>query len=206
MPHGAVTWTIAARHLWTTMTFRKHARRCGLTLAALIVCGGGYLGALQLTENFHEIVPGKFYRSAQPSAAALARYVKDYGIKTVINLRGANPDNGWYQSEITASKALGITHIDFRMSSRKQLTAEESHALVEVMRSAPGPILVHCQAGADRTGLASVMYLQQIAGVDEETAEWQLSPIYGHINLPFLSAYAMDDTWEAFEKLIGLPS
>ncbi|MGE7368034.1 dual specificity protein phosphatase family protein [Neorhizobium sp. NPDC001467] len=188
------------------MTFRTYACRCGLALATLLMCGGGYLGALQLTENFHEIIPGKFYRSAQPSPEALARYAKQYGIKTVINLRGANPTSDWYQAEIAESEALGLTHIDFRMSSRKQLTAEQSRALVQVMRSAPGPILVHCQAGADRTGLASVMYLQQIAGVDEETAEWQLSPIYGHISLPFLSAYAMDDTWEAFEKLIGLPS
>ena len=96
--------------------------------------------------------------------------------------------------------------VDFHMSARRMLTVEQSRQLIALMRNAPGPILIHCSAGADRTGLASVMYMQQIAGVDEETAEWQLSPLYGHLNLPFLSVYAMDDTWESFEKAIGLDS
>jgi protein tyrosine/serine phosphatase len=78
--------------------------------------------------------------------------------------------------------------------------------LIALMRDAPKPILIHCLAGADRTGLASVIYLQQIAHIDEDTAEWQLSPIYGHLNLPFLKAYAMDETWAGLEQLLGIES
>lgn len=173
---------------------------------ALLLMGGIYLGILQVTGNFHEVVKGQFYRSAQLSPQKLTGYIERYGIRTVINLRGASPGKDWYDGEVAATRASGVTHLDFRMSAGKPLTQEESLALVKLMREAEGPILVHCMGGADRTGLASVMYLQQVAGVDEETAEWQLSPLYGHINLPFLRAYAMDDTWETFEKLIGLSS
>jgi len=174
-------------------------------LSALILLGV-YLGALQLTGNFHEVIPGRFYRSAQLSSTDLGKYIDRYGIKTVINLRGSAVGRPWYDDEVASTQQHGAIHIDFRMSAGRQLTSEQSLHLIELMRNAPGPVLVHCQAGADRTGLASVMYLQQVAGVDEETAEWQLSPLYGHVGLPFLYAYPMDETWEAFEKFIGLPS
>lgn len=40
--------------------------------------------------NFHAVIPGEVYRSAQPLGAALARYRNEYGIRTVLNLRGSN--------------------------------------------------------------------------------------------------------------------
>lgn len=185
---------------------RRALRRLGISIIACMVLAGGYLAALRMTGNFHEVIPGRYYRSAQLSASSLGSYIDRYGIKTVINLRGAAPGRPWYDAEIAAARTHGANHVDFAMSAKRGLSAAESFALVELLRNADGPVLVHCLGGADRTGLATVMYLQQIAGVDEETAEWQLSPIYGHLNLPFLGVYAMDDTWETFEKLIGLPS
>ncbi|HVK92354.1 MAG TPA: dual specificity protein phosphatase family protein [Mycoplana sp.] len=179
--------------------------RAGVLAGVLLLSTGLYLAYLHVTGNFHEVIPGELYRSAQPSAAQLDDYVRRYGIKTVLNLRGPS-DRDWYRQEIAESRRLGIRHVDFRMSAQRLLTTEQSAALIAIMRDAPKPILVHCQAGADRSGLASVIYLQQIAKVDEETAEWQLSLIYGHIGLPFLGAYAMDATWEGLEKLFGLPS
>jgi protein tyrosine/serine phosphatase len=61
---------------------------------------------------------------------------------------------------------------------------------------------------ADRTGLASMLYLQQFAGIDEETSERQLSARYGHIGIPYISAaFAMDESWEELEKVVfGLTS
>ena len=177
----------------------------GLCLAAGLAIGG-YVGILQLTGNFHEVIAGELYRSAQPTAVALENYIQSYGIKTVVNLRGQSPRD-WYRDETAVTDRMGVTHLDFKMSAGRELTPEESFQLISLLRDAPKPILIHCQGGSDRTGLASVMYLQQIAKVDEETAEWQLSLVYGHVGLPFLSyAYPMDESWERFEKLIGLPS
>jgi protein tyrosine/serine phosphatase len=180
--------------------------RFGLFLAATGLAYGLYIGVVLLLGNFHEVLPGRFYRSAQLSGVTLGSYIDRYKIKTVINLRGEHVGTPWYDAEAAATAARGTRLVNFPMSALKELKAEEAQQLIAVLKSAEEPVLVHCASGADRPGLASVIFLQQVAGVDEETAEWQLSPIYGHIGLPFLGAYAMDDTWEALEKVIGLDS
>jgi protein tyrosine/serine phosphatase len=180
---------------------KRNAMLAGVAALSL----GVYIGYLHVSGNFHEVIAGELYRSAQPSPGQLSDYISRYDIKTVINLRGPS-NRDWYASEVAVTYKLGVQHRDFPMSAGRQLTAEESQELIALLRSAPKPILIHCLAGADRTGLASVVYLQQIANVDEETAEWQLSPLYGHVALPFSKTWAMDETWEALEKVIGLPS
>lgn len=173
------------------------------SLAALLVA---WLVAVQLSGNFHPVVAGKFYRSAQPSAGDIAAYARDYGIKTIVNLRGKSGER-WYRDEAAAAEKAGIRLIDFSMNASTQLSVERSQQLIGLLREAKGPILVHCKSGSDRTGLVSVIYLQQIASVDEETAEEQLSIRYGHIGIPFLSpTFSMDETWEGLEEVFGLPS
>ena len=168
---------------------------------------GAYLGALQLTGNFHEVLPAELYRSAQPSAADVASYARQYGIKSIVNLRGESSED-WYLREVEAASRGGIAHFDFRLSASKRVSPRQARQLIALLQTAPKPILIHCQAGADRTGLASMLYLQQIAGIDEEIAERQLSVRYGHIGLPYISAaFAMDESWEFFEEvLFGLTS
>ncbi|NTJ10374.1 tyrosine-protein phosphatase [Rhizobium lusitanum] len=167
---------------------------------------GSHLSAIQLTDNFDEVVPGQLYRSAQPSQADIDNYVKHYGIRTMINLRGRS-DALWYKDEIGASQHAGISHIDFALPPFKEVTPAQASRLVAIMRDSPKPILVHCETGADPTGLVSAIYLQQIAGVDEKKAEGQLSILYGHLGIPYLSStYAMDESWEQLEKRFGLKS
>ncbi len=183
----------------------KKWRKWLLVPVAVLAAAGLYLGAVRLSGNFHTVIAGELYRSAQPSNAQLTRYVQENGIRTVLNLRGANTQARWYQDEVATTQALGVTLLDFPMSARHALTGEQAMTLLTIMQDAPKPLLIHCNAGADRTGLAVVMYLNQLAGVDEETAEWALSPIYGHIAIPYLSnAYAMDDTWEFMEQVFGI--
>ncbi len=180
---------------------RKGAAAIGLTALGL----GAYLGFLQLSGNFHTVIAGELYRSAQPSAAQIEDYAQTYGIRTIVNLRGASKDAPWYIDETSTAQRLGIRHIDFRMVASRGLTAEQADQLVALLKDAPKPILIHCQGGADRTGLASVIYSQQIAGIATEKAERQLSLFFGHIGLPHISrAYAMDQTWEMLERHYGL--
>lgn len=171
-------------------------------LSVLFVGGslGAYAGFLQLTGNFHPVIAGELYRSAQPSPAQLARYVQENGIRTVINLRGAEEKAKWYEQEVAEAERLGVEHIDFRMSSSKELSTDKADQLLAIMRAAPKPILIHCTYGADRSGLASVIYSHQIAGISDGVAERQLSFFYGHVSLPYVSAaYAMDRSWEKLE-------
>jgi protein tyrosine/serine phosphatase len=176
-----------------------------MTCLTLAAATGGYLGYLQWSGNFHTVIAGKFYRSAQPSAQQIASYVRANGIRTIINLRGADEGKSWYRDEIETSKALGVNHVDFKMASSKILTPDRAEELLDILRTAQKPIWIHCQSGADRTGLISVMYSNQVAGVAEETAEEQLSIWYGHVGIPFLSkTYAMDESWHMLEKKLNI--
>lgn len=181
------------------------------SLQALLLAGAiGALSALAVQVlditvggNFHTVVDGEVYRSAQPNGTDLAREVAAEGIRSVINLRGDNLGTPWYDAEIAEAKRLGVTHIDFRMSSRHQLSQAEAAALIEVMRTAPKPVLIHCAGGSDRSGLAAALYIAAIAQLGEDAAEEQLSLAYGHISLEQNPAFAMDRTFEALEPWLG---
>lgn len=177
----------------------------GLGLLALVAGYAAYAGILQVTGNFHEVVAGELYRSAQPTAEQIARYKARYGIKTVVNLRGRNAGDEWYRQEIAVSREFGITHIDFRMSAHKVLSKRRAEELVSVLRSARKPVLIHCKGGADRSGLVSALYLA-VTGHDEEEAEAQISPRFGHVGMPFLiKSYAMQESFERLEPWLGFP-
>ncbi|MGY5805935.1 dual specificity protein phosphatase family protein [Rhizobium sp. LEGMi12c] len=174
-----------------------------VTAGAFLVVAGGFYAHMLWTTNFHPVIAGELYRSSQPSATNIAEFQKQYGIKTIINLRGDNSGHHWYDKEVAEAKELNINHIDFHMSSGRELTQAQAAQLVEIMRDAPKPILIHCQAGADRTGLASALYLAAIAKTNEATAEGQMSIIYGHLPFSFTRAYAMNRTFEKLEPWLG---
>ena len=62
-----------------------------------------YQAALRQTGNFHTVVEGQLYRSAQPDRGQLMSYVRRHGIRTVVNLRGAQPGVDWYDEERSAA-------------------------------------------------------------------------------------------------------
>jgi protein tyrosine/serine phosphatase len=171
---------------------------------AFLLVGGIWLGIQQLIGNFHPVVAGELYRAAQLDASQIAGVQKEYGIRTIINLRGASQAD-WYKKEVAESQALGVNHIDFRLSATKELTQTQVEELVALMRDAPKPILVHCRGGADRSGLASALYVAAISKGSEEAAEAQLSPYYGHFPIPFTRFWAMDETFERIEPWLGFP-
>jgi protein tyrosine/serine phosphatase len=99
--------------------------------------------------NLHRISP-TLYRSEQPTALGMKNLEK-LGIRTVINLRAFNDD----QDEVkgTSLRTERVKILTWRI--------DDKH-VIEVMRmlknAENGPFLIHCQHGADRTGLMSAMY------------------------------------------------
>lgn len=188
------------------MMMRGMLFRGVLALVALPCVFLLYIGVLQISGNFHEVIAGQLYRSSQLSRTQLENYVKTNGIKTIINLRGRNDASEWYRDELATAEQLGVQHVDFGMSARKEMTPGRVAQLIQIMRDAPKPILIHCKSGADRTGLASAIYVSRVAGLDEQTAQNQLSIRFGHLGIPYLSsAYAMDRSWEVIETMKSTP-
>ena len=94
----------------------------------------------------------------------VAPLLKQFGIKTIINLRGANPKSSWYEPERQICKNLGISHINSPLHSRRLPEKEALVMLLKAFETASFPILIKCSGGADRTTLASCLYLLKIYG------------------------------------------
>lgn len=178
-------------------------KRRYFAFCALLALGGAYGLQLLITRNFHEVIAGELYRSAQLRPQDIEKYAGAYGIRSIINLRGANPGTGWYDAEVAESARLGIRHIDVPLSSHKIVTRAESLRLIEEMRKAPKPLLIHCEGGANRTSFAAALYLAAIKKRDEFTAELQMSLIYGHFPIWFMGPYAMDRSFDMMEPDFG---
>ena len=174
-----------------------------LSVLAVIV-GGGWAAWLQQNGNLHAVLEGEVYRSAQPSAAQLVERTAAYGFRSVLNLRGPS-DADWYRAERQTAARLTLTHADFAMRDREILTPDRAAALMALMEALPKPVLIHCKAGADRTGLAAALLLAG-AGRGEAEAEAQISFRYGHVPLPVSAAWPMDQSWEAMEPSFGFDS
>lgn len=182
------------------MPLKQNIKRIGAWTLLPLALIAGYFIILELSGNVHAVVAGQVYRSAQLSARQISGLKDKYAIRSIINLRGPNAGKPWYDDEVAAAASLGIEHVDFGMSSRVLFSQREASALVAIIRAAPKPVLIHCQGGADRSGIASALYLRAIAGSSDDAAEEQLSIRFGHIAIPVVSAaYAMDVSWEALE-------
>ena len=98
-------------------------RRLGRALAFLVAATGTVLSVLWYIGvfggNFHAVVPGRVYRSAQLTGHNLDEALQISHAKTVINLRGGSPSDAWYQSELASCRQAGAKHIDITMSARR---------------------------------------------------------------------------------------
>jgi protein tyrosine/serine phosphatase len=129
--------------------------------------------------NLHRI-SDEMYRANQPSPEHIARYAKELGLKTVINLRGRSP-KGYYLLEKEACEANGIALVDFQVFSRDSPTCETVMAARDLFESIAYPALMHCKSGADRAGIMAVLYMHFRQKLPIEQALQQLSLKYLHI-------------------------
>lgn len=154
------------------------------------------LGAVRLAtrNNFHVLIPGEMYRSAQLSAETLKSKVEKHGIKTVISLRRPKPDESWYVNEKQVATELGISHHDIAMDLTFSPRIDHLIELRDLLEEAPRPLLVHCRAGADRTGLAAIIARLLDSESTLEEARAQVGPRYhvfdgDSIGLPMYDGY-----------------
>lgn len=172
-------------------------RVIGPVLIGLLAIGG-YAIYIKAINNFHAIVPGVAYRSAQIDAASIQTYVERHGIRSIVNLRGAHPGDPWYDEEAAAARQHGLALFDFPISGTRLLSDERTRELVAVLEQAPLPVLIHCESGADRSGLAAALFLLANRRANLTVASGQLSLAYGHWPYIFSKTGAMDQSLENF--------
>jgi len=170
----------------------------GVSVGLIAAAIGGYWGLLQYEGNLHAVSAGVLYRSAQLSKSETRWAVREYQIKSVLNLRGAHAGQPWYDDEIAAAGELGLAHFDYPLSSKRFVTSEQIAAILAIVRTAPKPLLIHCKSGADRSGLVAALYRYSETGASAAEADGELSLAYGHFPYLMSRSVAMDNSFWAF--------
>jgi len=128
-------------------------------------------------------------RSAQPGRGDIERLDREYGVKTILSLRdGEDP-------EVTAyAKAHGMDWIALKMKADDPPTPEQQELFFTVVEGRPvdldryrsvirggsrqsgrvvfgRPVLMHCQGGADRSGIMTALFRIEEQGWSIEEAK-----------------------------------
>jgi len=107
----------------------------------------------------HPVIQNTVYRSAQLSGNNLHKNIDTYQFKSIINLRGKDLKENWYQTENNIAQQNNVRLYNVRLSAYKLPVSSEIDVLVNILQTAKKPILLHCQAGVDRSGMASALAL-----------------------------------------------
>jgi len=111
--------------------------------------------------NFHQVSTNLF-RGAQPTAAGM-KELKAMGVKMVINLRSLHSDK---------DELVGVDMKQGRLHMKPWHSEDEDVVgfLKLVTDTNNLPVFVHCQRGADRTGMVCAMYRIAVCGWKKEEA------------------------------------
>ncbi len=171
-----------------------------IILSIALILGTINLFYIFLFGNFHKIDKNA-YRSGQLYTKNLLNKLQKYKIKSIINLRGENTfKSPWYEYEKKIAKELNITLINFKIGSRDYIDFNKSMQLVNILKNAPKPVLIHCRSGADRTSFAAALYEFAIKHKSVQKAKEQLSFYYGHLPYFGSKTIEMDKSFNDFVK------
>jgi len=112
--------------------------------------------------NLFQVAP-RFYRSARLDEEDLPR-LRSLGIRTVVSLRAFHSD-----TRLLGDTGIGAVRVPMLTWS---IDDDEVVRALRAIRTAEtrGPVLLHCQHGADRTGLVTAMYRMVVQGWPREAA------------------------------------
>jgi protein tyrosine/serine phosphatase len=113
--------------------------------------------------NLHR-VEDRFFRSAQPNAQGFKGLAEAHGVRTVVSLRAFNADE-------PLANGLDLRLVRFRIHTWNIKRDHVVSALRTVRTAAKeASVLLHCQHGADRTGLISALYRILYQGWSKDAA------------------------------------
>ncbi len=147
--------------------------------------------------NLHRVSP-ELYRGAQPTAEGMAQ-LRALGVRTVVNLRANHSDTDKLAGTGLRYVAIPVTAVGIGDDD-----------VVRFLRVATDPaaqpVFVHCQHGADRTGLMVAMYRVAVQGWEREAAidEMLHGGFHFHgIYEPVLAGYVRTADLARLQELAG---
>jgi hypothetical protein len=152
----------------------------GVTIALLIFAIPliHYRASFARTKRLREVTPGQFYRSGQMTVEGYQDAVERLKIRTVVNLRDDMPDPDVRQSffdgrtvkESELCRRLGVNWVFIApdLIPKGRIPASRPAAIDKFLEllddKSAYPILVHCNAGLNRTGVIVAVYRMEHDG------------------------------------------
>ncbi len=137
----------------------RPSRIRAVVLAAVLLVGA-LLTWSQLNrypKRFAVVAPGEIYRSGEVRPPHLERLKAELNLKTVLSL--LNPEAPESVAEQEAAERLGIVYLNVPLRGNGASTPPDRDRIREILfDESHRPLLVHCSAGANRTGLTIGMY------------------------------------------------
>lgn len=192
-------------------------RKSLMVLALLMVSISTYARSNELIVNFSKVNDGLF-RGARLTSVEAVQYLKSLNIKNVINLQGGDLDSDigviipWAEpgerpeviaQEKATALSLGLGFLHAPLNSLEAITKDEDKEIDEVLtfmhEPSNQPVFIHCEHGADRTGLLVALYKVKYEGANVQTAraEWIRN---GHNKIHQLFTGKLDDYYFAKVK------
>ncbi len=139
-----------------------------------------------LFDNLGELAPGIAYRSHEPSRALLEFLSERVNLGEILDLqRKPDPD----EKAFIEARSGTYTHV--RMSAARPPTPRKILEMIRVTLRAQEsrrPFLMHCRAGADRTGMMSAAWRMLFQGVKdrerlkrETSYHFHIPPVYPNV-------------------------
>jgi protein tyrosine/serine phosphatase len=154
-------------------------KKIGLLVLALVLIGvGKYVYDMNINHNFETITEGKVYKSGVIPPDEIADYVKEYKIKSIIDLRfpgtGDDVNNPEIPAELTA-EAEAVAKIDgvnYFNNGSDQVPAQKNLDYFFKIMDNPAnyPVLIHCYHGVGRAEMYSAIYRIEYEGWSNEKA------------------------------------
>ena len=186
----------------TEQTHRKALPKKGIILAVVLVGGAIWLWKdviedRVIPKRWGVVEDGIIYRSGQLSSSLVKRVLAEHGIEVIVDLTGVEAGNKDQAAERQAAEELGIEVKRFPLHGDG--TGDIAHyidalsAVVEA-RDNGTPVLIHCAAGAQRTGGAVAFYRLLIerkspSVVLKEMARYDWNPRKDTILLDYLDEH-----------------
>lgn len=154
------------------MRRRKHIALAGVLAAVLTAAGYGYYFRHTCLPNFRTVRKHVLYRSGQPRGPGL-HALRLWGIRTVINLRGADADGVKEEAAFTAEHGMSFRLIT--VGKTAEAVAESTALFLAVVtEEANWPVLVHCSRGKERAGVLSAVFRMGHDGWSNQQALYEL--------------------------------
>ena len=158
------------------MNFKK---KIGLVIIVFITIGiGKYVYDMHINYNFETITEGKVYKSGVIPPDEIEDYVKEYKIKSIIDLRfpgtGDEVNNPEIPTELTAEKEAiaKIKGVNYFNNGSDQVP--EPHNLdtfFKIMDDPENyPVLIHCYHGVGRAEMYSAIYRIEYENMEKDEA------------------------------------